>query len=1080
MSKPTARSTVLNGDVNSNVNSRPHSILSSLKDGVSQVTGLVEASFAPLPTSPDGLSPKEVIAPSDPKAALGVFSTLFEQTKDHTLAEGVKVAFDAATQVTQPLDDRKLLLEEVVTLLGRLPDGSKIGTDLSNTLIHFLWNDLVRQYSSALGSIPSDLFLLSSLIHPRPTLALESSDLLMEAETTSKIPLSELQELRAQSFFHVAYARSVAPVHPLPRNLPDPGVVFDALLSRDKFEPHPSGISVILNQNHTDSPWALFPNNVIKVVGQGDVPRGVGNACSVEFNILYRWHAAVSAEDEKWLEGIIDSNLPGGPKPYQDISPQDLGAIFQNLQDKAGPDLQKWTFGGISRTGKEGKGYFRDSDLANILANATDAVAGAFKGRGSPACMRIIDVLGMAVARNTWNTCSLNEFRDFLNLKRFEKFEEWNPDPKVFLILWLFLSVLRDLICLALNKIWKTAEKLYTHIDNMELFPGLSAEARKPSMDGSGLAPGYTISRAILSDAGKLSNRLNHSKICSQDCFSRVGARRSLLYNGLQRCTNSSDVCGWRLISLVYIIAASLTNWGFEDVSPDYKAGAFGGVVGKLLMRALPTSYKFNSIYALFPFSTPKTTKEILIKLGIAYKYDFSRPGEAAAIVPATTYQAVNNILSENNLLPNTVTKFLFFKYYAADHKMFGVIYGPSIKQIVGNNYGFFIDSDNVKEHARDRDVMDKALFPTGWEVPLKKFFAETTRNLTKSKSWSYDGGKTMNLDVVRDVTTIAVVDWVANQFGFPLKTKDNPRGLMTPQELHGMLATFFAYVFQNFDPQPGFALRDEAISHSKLLGTIIRVRMAQVAGTPALIDNVARAIQDKLLGPDANALVMSKEAHDFYRRLLNSHRPHDQLNASAQSIMVASTANQGEVAAHVINFYLRDDMKDHCQHMVHAANSTSPDSDDDLWRHILEAMRLDPQVTGIPRVANFNGSFRDGNRDVPFKAGDMIFASIYNSSRDPSKIPHPNEVDVSRDPSIYNVFGAGIHNCLGAKLVRISMVAMVREVFKLKNVRRAVGPAGQLYRFKQDFAGTPTPTYITAQATLTPFPVSLSVVYDA
>lgn len=57
---------------------------------------------------------------------------------------------------------------------------------------------------------------------------------------------------------------------------------------------------------------------------------------------------------------------------------------------------------------------------------------------------------------------------------------EWNRDPKI----------------------WKAAEKLYTHIDNLELFPGLSAEERKPSMPGSGLAPGYTISRAILSDAG--------------------------------------------------------------------------------------------------------------------------------------------------------------------------------------------------------------------------------------------------------------------------------------------------------------------------------------------------------------------------------------------------------------------------------------------------------------------------------------------------------------------------------------------------------------------------------------------------
>lgn len=39
----------------------------------------------------------------------------------------------------------------------------------------------------------------------------------------------------------------------------------------------------------------------------------------------------------------------------------------------------------------------------------------------------------------------------------------------------------------------------YVHPDNIELYVGLLAEERKPTMIGSGLAPGYTISRAILS-----------------------------------------------------------------------------------------------------------------------------------------------------------------------------------------------------------------------------------------------------------------------------------------------------------------------------------------------------------------------------------------------------------------------------------------------------------------------------------------------------------------------------------------------------------------------------------------------------
>lgn len=43
--------------------------------------------------------------------------------------------------------------------------------------------------------------------------------------------------------------------------------------------------------------------------------------------------------------------------------------------------------------------------------------------------------------------------------------------------------------------------RLYKHPDNIELYVGLQAEEAKPVVDGAGLCPGYTISRAILSDA---------------------------------------------------------------------------------------------------------------------------------------------------------------------------------------------------------------------------------------------------------------------------------------------------------------------------------------------------------------------------------------------------------------------------------------------------------------------------------------------------------------------------------------------------------------------------------------------------
>lgn len=96
-----------------------------------------------------------------------------------------------------------------------------------------------------------------------------------------------------------------------------------------------------------------------------------------------------------------------------------------------------------------------------------------------PKALRAVEILGIQQARK-WQVGSLNEFRKFFGLKPFETFEEINSDPEV-------ADALRH---------------LYEHPDHVELYPGIVAEeAKQPMVPGVGIAPTYTISRAILSDA---------------------------------------------------------------------------------------------------------------------------------------------------------------------------------------------------------------------------------------------------------------------------------------------------------------------------------------------------------------------------------------------------------------------------------------------------------------------------------------------------------------------------------------------------------------------------------------------------
>ena len=55
-------------------------------------------------------------------------------------------------------------------------------------------------------------------------------------------------------------------------------------------------------------------------------------------------------------------------------------------------------------------GGFKSADLANILHSATEASASAFKARGIPEVLRVVEIMGIEQARK-WGTCTVSGFR---------------------------------------------------------------------------------------------------------------------------------------------------------------------------------------------------------------------------------------------------------------------------------------------------------------------------------------------------------------------------------------------------------------------------------------------------------------------------------------------------------------------------------------------------------------------------------------------------------------------------------------------------------------------------------------------
>ena len=183
-------------------------------------------------------------------------------------------------------------------------------------------------------------------------------------------------------------------------------------------------------------------------------------------------------------------------------------------------------------------------------------------------------------------------FRAYLNLKPYETFQNWCEDDDTA----------------------RAAELLYSHIDNLELYPGLMAECTKPAMPGSGVCPGQTTGRGILDDAVAL---------VRGDCL-------------LNYDFNSS----------------TLTDWGMSKLG-DIPGGAYGGMLPRLLFTGLPFSFTRISSYALLPFYTPKAVKDILQNNKVVDHYDLQCPPQSVYPAVVHTEQGCRSVLSDRDNFRN-------------------------------------------------------------------------------------------------------------------------------------------------------------------------------------------------------------------------------------------------------------------------------------------------------------------------------------------------------------------------------------------------------------------------------------------
>ena len=189
---------------------------------------------------------------------------------------------------------------------------------------------------------------------------------------------------------------------------------------------------------------------------------------------------------------------------------------------------------------------------------------------------------------------------------------------------------------------------------------------------------------------------------------------------------------------------------------------------------------------------------------------------------------------------------------------------------------------------------------------------------------------------------------------------------------------------------------------------------------------------------------------------------------------------NLTQQASLLIDLYLRPEYEEHKKRISLLAQQDDTDSEKELRGFVFEGMRHAGCILGASRVASRDVTIVDGARgSLSIPAGHTVLIATSKAAMDPLAFPEPEKINPHRSFEDYTLFGHGLHRCFGIQLAGASLAATLREVFKLKNVRRAPGKQGVFTTVKSDLDGIPIVKYLDASSRESAVPTSLTLHYD-
>ena len=350
----------------------------------------------------------------------------------------------------------------------------------------------------------------------------------------------------------------------------------------------------------------------------------------------------------------------------------------------------------------------------------------------------------------------------------------------------------------------------------------------------------------------------------------------------------------------------SLTSWGYKEASFDLSVDQ-GCVFYKVITRAFPKHFKQNSVFAHYPLVIPPENKKILEHLGRDGEYDFEDPKRIPDLTLITSHEASKKILENKT--------------------DFKVTWGEAICHIMNNSgkmYGAdFALSGDDEVHKLSRDRMVEALHHKNWHQEIKTFYEKITLQLLHEHSYKLGGVN--EVDIVRDVGNLAQAHFSADVFSLPLKTKEHPLGIYTEQELYLVMALVFTCIFFDADVTKSFQLRQTARKVTQQLGDLMEAKVHPFSVTGLISQAVERFHRHDPLS--------SYGIHMIQALLKKDKDVKDVVWSQILPTAGGMVANQGQLFAQTLDYYLSDEAKPHLKEINRLAKLDTPEADELLLR---------------------------------------------------------------------------------------------------------------------------------------------------